>query len=837
MMTNVLKHAHTKLAFKASTRILVIGLASLSYVLYNVRSTLTTRLRNKIIRLITRGRIEEFLPKKLTAPGTHYAVKHGGLDGFYRLSGYTKTFEPSLNVFSDAVTVASLFGWNINLKFRSTRFFENHLTVYFTGFDLSGAYHEPNLKFVTNEVAALGYIDSTREARVRLQAAPFVGCDVSLQEYESLRFRSGTKPNMGYMELLANRGLLTNKDDIPYLAAALREECRVMDFEPYTDSYLTTGSGDITVTLVDELGLAEVPDSKCIGKLIPQPYDSESIVYSVNRAAEIVTYRDRIEPFVKPKDFSVPPDYRKYINEYSQLTVPESDMHTLSPDDLEYTITHQTKTSQVLGFDQEKDLPDPLNLLPDKTFQKNEVLPEAKPPRNIVNPSHPKRVYSSMYIRPFSELLKKNMSTIIGFGDAEHIQSCFQKVEDQCRGVLGKKETDGTKLDANIAQIWRDAEFSLMKRAYHPDHHKELAVVHRAQYAADPKSRFGTSMLMGSSRRSGERGTSIFNTWIMSCVLYSWIRSLGYNSKEAYSMLGTYGGDDGLTANWGSTESLIAVGEILGIPLKVKDVDPYAPFSFLGIYKFPGMSVYMPDVSRFCSKIAFSHVKGVPAMQVLYRKCEPYVRMYSNIPIVGNLCKSVLRILKDRGFAVDKRYDELCRSGAGYVMSVIDGQLPGPQTEEEYAIVEAYLSEFLDIPLQRLRVVCDMYDNADGFDHFPAGYIHKTDLFSTFGHEALIRDLYITGPAVKKLAGNLLTESLSETAVQNLQNGEQTKNNKEKFQPSSKSTSTTASSSEDSSQITSAASATSETFRRANKRRKEFSKSDANTTRLSHRTV
>jgi len=155
---------------------------------------------------------------------------------------------------------------------------------------------------------------------------------------------------------------------------------------------------------------------------------------------------------------------------------------------------------------------------------------------------------------------------------------------------------------------------------------------------------------------------------------------------------------------------------------------------------------------------------------------------------VSNICRAVLRILKRSGFVVDNRYDELCRSGMGYVMSMLgDTQMPGPLTEEEFMICETYVCETLEISLGDLRAVCALYDHAETYKDFPSGYIKADNMFLSSPYEALLRDCYIPGPPQSKLVDHLPAESLLDTAAQNLPRNDE----KEKEQPTSKSSEST----------------------------------------------
>ena len=310
-----------------------------------------------------------------------------------------------------------------------------------------------------------------KEARVQLQAAPYVGCDLSLEEFEVMRLRVGKgQVNFGYLEFMAKTcSYEVDRLDIPKVGQALREECRVLCFEPaWVVPVVEGGDGDITVTLLGQENDVDLSKVKHIGKLIPSPCDQESVVYVANKSAETACWKDRIETYVKKNEQVVPGVYFAYRNEFVQRLVPSIYRGTGALDDEVTALGRQVRASQKLGYDQIKDLPDYLECDVDSTFLKNEVYPEAKAPRNIVNPGHGKRVLTSMMMYPFTNMLKESsLKHVYGFGNAEYVQQCFLKVESQDDGV-GKFESDGTKMDANIGSFFRDLELQALKRYFNP---------------------------------------------------------------------------------------------------------------------------------------------------------------------------------------------------------------------------------------------------------------------------------------------------------------------------------------------------------------------------------
>jgi hypothetical protein len=712
-----------------------------------------------------------YYPKTITKAGSHYAAKKDGCCGFVRKLGFREEFTGVLDVFRGASSCVSVSaGWFVgywNARLEVEREDDNHLRVRVVSCEHSLEYAEPNMDFVFGKCAILGQ-ESGDGNWVELQVSPYVGCRIRYEEYKELEIRTGKKPNMGYMEYMS-KDLDVERVDIPRIAVALKEELDTLKFEPWVQPASSgEDDGDIEAVLLCKDNDVDLERLRPAGKILPAPCDHDSLVYHVNKSSEAISFQERIAKYVDDT-YAPPPIYKDRLNEFLQLLIPESEKHTLVPEDLEEVLDRQKRRSQVTGWEDVKDIPDVLTVEEDKSFLKGEAYPEFKPPRNITNPNHGKRVLTATIVGPLQRHLKANsLKHVYGFGDADYVRACFEKVHRMDTGK-GKYEIDVSKMDANLIKFFRELEVKLLLRAYGELYEDTCVNIHEAQYnnAAVIRGKHGNVVYMGYSRRSGEGGTSLFNTVAGVFVAYCWLKSLGQKPAEAFANLGVYGGDDALSVAWGDVKSLKKIGEDLHLPLKVIHRKTHEPFSFLGLTRMGKAEIFAPDVVRFTSKIAYSHVKGVPVEELLYRKCEPYVRMYPSVPLVGNLCRAVLRVLRKKGFTVQTKYDELCRSGQGYVMSMLEGaQMPQPETDEEVEILYSYVAETLGISLGVLRRVCKMYDDAEDFSQFPQGYIKVDNIYLNCEYEALIRDLYIPGPTVSKFVNNLPTES-DKSAVQN----------------------------------------------------------------------
>lgn len=741
-----------------------IGCAAAAWIVSRPGFVPKMKLRKKLLSLLWNKSVDFIYPWRLTVPGKHYAKCREGVQGFVFVDGFSEKFVGVPNLFGP-VRLIEFCGLSVVLRHKVERIDEDTVRLSYDELDIERIVDDH--QFITDSVATSGYYNPDGVPMVQVQLSPFVGCDLKLVEYEELRIRTGIKPNLGYMEFNSKHMTVT-RDSLPTIGEALKREMRITHFEPWFGAVGLDGDGDVEVALLQEEGDVETDHQRPAGCLFPTLLDVPSVVYAVNRSSELTTFAERIAKYIKDDTFVLPDIYHGYLAEFLELLIPASDVGTGYFDDQEAVLARQTRPTQKLGFEETKDNVFDLRNTVDSTFQKGEVYPEMKAPRNIVNPDHQKRVYTNSVVSPLSQFLKAtSLYRIYGFGDAKYVEECFDKVAEQDTG-MGKLEADGTKMDANIHKFFRDLEWKVLERWFAVEHHEILKEIHEAQYSCKyPKSKKGTRLNLRESRRSGEGGTSIFNTIAMVFVAYCALRlptntRPSVSAEVAWSRIGVHGGDDSLMAAFVSPDLLCHVGDEVGLPLKVKYVDSWSPYSFLGITRLNrGCSLYVCDVSRFVGKISYSHVKNVPSDQIMYRKCEPYVHMYPNVPLVSNLCRAVIRVLNNKGFKIDAKYDELCRTGAGFVMTMLDGTLlPGPSSDEEYYLCEDYVCDALNLPLGKLREVCEAYDLANDFSEFPSGFITGEENFIITGkYEALFRDLYIPGLGALKLQRSLHTES------------------------------------------------------------------------------
>jgi len=637
------------------------------------------------------------------------------------------------------------------------------------------------------------YLDSEAIPRIKLQTRPFIGCDIPYHDYEQLRLRTAGKPNLGYMEFnIKKLGGSCSISDISLIGEALKSNCLVSTFEPVMRSQSEGFSGDSEAIILGDVSTIDFLQPKPAGKVLPSMLDTDSVLIRTTRDSEELTYAERVGKYLKGEDFVVPGKYWGYREEFLRLAVPEP--HQLSPDDVDVILEEQSRPKQLVDY-----LETVLNCFDASpkcsTFQKGEVYgPKIPAPRNICNPIPQIRVATARFIRPMSNYMKAGaFKHIYAFGDAQYVDDCIQRVVDQSRGrpIL---ETDYTKLDANIGRFFRQTELYLGERLLREEYHEEWRVIHRAQYADKfPRTAKGAKMDLGDSRRSGEGGTSFFNSIpVNAFAMYCTFREMGEDPDESFSSLGIVGGDDGLLTG-ADPETMISTCSALGLPIKVVVRQVGESISFLGMVRpVPCMSLYSCDVVRFVTKVSFSHVKNVPWRELAYRKCEPYARMYPNTPLIGSFTRAVVRLLREQGFSTHNRFDDLCSGAMSYNLKMWDGAFFNTgSSETEVEILEDYIARALKLSIPQLRDVCSAYDNAKTFDDFPTGFIKYSDLEESPSpkFQCLYRDLFITSESAQLKLSTLPTTSF--TGVSTKINNEKEFQNEQQTSTGSSAESTT----------------------------------------------
>jgi hypothetical protein len=327
-------------------------------------------------------------------------------------------------------------------------------------------------------------------------------------------------------------------------------------------------------------------------------------------------------------DTKITPFINKIINEFVQLFCADVKLHPYDEDEV-YRRQDRPQQRAILDFAANTD-----PVRETSTFMKREAYQKVSDPRNIstINGSD-KRDYSQ-FIYALSDRLKEMEWYAFGKVPIE----LAQRVVDIATGAISHVlETDFSRMDGRVGEIARILEQAICMRIFYSQYHAQLLDLLRSQHHLRGKTRFGVEYETHWSRLSGSPETSAFNTILSAFVAFLAFRMtvdprtrVFYTPQCAWSKLGVYGGDDGITADIDGTVYTRAAA-MLGQKLTCRPVVKGEPgLKFLA--RQYGPAVWFGDLRCVCD---FARTLS---------KFHTTVSMPSNI--------SELDKLKDKSFAL-----------------------------------------------------------------------------------------------------------------------------------------------------------------------------------------
>jgi len=183
-------------------------------------------------------------------------------------------------------------------------------------------------------------------------------------------------------------------------------------------------------------------------------------------------------------------------------------------------------------------------------FMKAEAYPKVTDPRGIgVLNKVDKRVYAA-YIYSLQDYMKTMPWYGFGMTNSEIAQ---RVTEIACRNEV-LIETDFSRMDGHINNPARLVEIGAIMGLFDPRYHNDLYEANSSQMERDAVTTKGVRFHTGLARIPGSMHTSVFNTLVNACVAFQAIRKMRnpfsgkfFSPESAWSMLGVYAGDDGLT--------------------------------------------------------------------------------------------------------------------------------------------------------------------------------------------------------------------------------------------------------------------------------------------------
>lgn len=361
-----------------------------------------------------------------------------------------------------------------------------------------------------------------------------------------------------------------------------------------------------------------------------------------NYNSDVATYSGRIAK-VACHLSSYPPFYHRCAEEFNNLLVPTSLVHTFCPLSISDVETYQNRPSQRSGNARARYFPFfKRHKITVTTFQKAEVYSKISDPRNISTVPADQRVRFSSFMYVVSKLFKEYKWYAFGRTPKE-ITEMVQDLVSKCSNVL---PTDFSRMDGTRSSFFVEKEQALGRRMFAPCYHAEFVNLCNTSINAPAFTAFDLSYFTGTSRLSGNADTSCFNTYDNALVNYIALRHLYSEPFDAFNKLGIYGGDDGITGDL-SEELFIKVSTKLGLKPKAQSIPRFQPVPFLGrIFIDPWTTgANICDVLRRINSLHISvSSPNLPRSLILRRKAESYSITDPNTPIISQWCKMILRI-------------------------------------------------------------------------------------------------------------------------------------------------------------------------------------------------
>jgi len=606
--------------------------------------------------------------------------------------------------------------------------FENDLTAY------SIHYRESKWELSngdkTETIYALGYRQkSTGKRFVALQLAAYTGLDIEYECFVGIDLRNGSKYSVTSVEHnLGLYGQANTVRDAPFLAKSIMAHIRITDFPADGTSALEGGAGDAVIVKLasDKAENDDAPAAPV--KMIPALASNETGVIGKSTQAVVEAEAERVAPYLndtQPSEWvdGVKKEFLRILfnKQIKNKGVP------LSMD--EARAADRPSQARTFGLVENDAISEAFEKI--KIFLKTESADPAAAPRIISNPDDFLRVFSRMFGEPLSNYLKNHpkLRKHYGFVAPGKLRELFEdvitrsksstKVKEELRNKLA--ECDFSKMDATVNKWMRQFEKEIGLHFFAPAYHDMWRLWHSKLYAKpSSKKLMGHSVYMGSSRRSGEYYTSIFNTILNMFYVTCCYVKMGLSVSEAMDMVGLVGGDDGLHPSLDS-EVAVEVATTLGFRVKVAIKSFNEPVSFLGLVRYDH-DVYSYDPLRFvtkCSSVATG--AGIPPQEATYRKFEAFAQLYPSVPIVGTISRAVLRVLIAKGYkGKEAKYDLAARNINGFMTTMLlenNGLMPCKATRDELL---GYVARSLDIEIATLVRIEDAYENASDFSQFPS---------------------------------------------------------------------------------------------------------------------
>jgi len=294
-----------------------------------------------------------------------------------------------------------------------------------------------------------------------------------------------------------------------------------------------------------------------------------------------------------------------------------------------------------------------------KCFVKKEAYGKCSDPRIISTIDGNDKLQYSQYIYAFAEVLKDK--PWYAFSKTPYVISL--RVAEILSHAQTAGNTDFSRMDGHVSEVLRFFEETLLLRAFKAEYREKLMDLIRSQYnlfcmIGVPGKETHYQYDQGLARASGSPETSALNT-----VSNAFIAFLAYrmtkvsgcylNAQEAYSRLGIYGGDDGVSVDI-DPDIYVKAAKRCGQDLTIEMVQR-GNLGITFLSRFYSPDVWFGDLNSMCDlkralmkfHVTVSLPSHIPAVAKMIDKAYAYWLADENTPIIGEFVSTVVKFRDD----------------------------------------------------------------------------------------------------------------------------------------------------------------------------------------------
>jgi hypothetical protein len=269
------------------------------------------------------------------------------------------------------------------------------------------------------------------------------------------------------------------------------------------------------------------------------------------------------------------------------------------------------------------------------------------------------------------------------------------------------------------------------------------------------KTKYGEKYNTGTKRNSGSAETSLGNTFVTALFCYIVLRECGMSPDDAFSALGIFGGDDGVS--WFPSSKIAQeVADICELKLKLIRRDPGQSVGFLGRFWVDPWASNRSFIhpARVLSKFHFAPTNdpNVKPDVLAWRKAVSLFATDSTTPIVGDLARRILTEVNSgslisggwQPFEIGLPSDIDTTSKAVLSKFGNDPVYPGPLPSEHHFVVKHLIEELQISEEDFLDWQC-VFENAQDYRTLPLLYTYEPTVPKT---APVTVDGQLLGPAM-----------------------------------------------------------------------------------------